>query len=231
MLAGADRGAGSDAELLRRGRRRARPGDRRSHLARRRAAVRGGAGGGQEQPTRRGHAPDLRLLADVRLRQRLRPQRHPPPARRGLRRSSAPRRCPEYGILPTSEARLFGPTRNPWDLAAHARRLLGRRRRGGRRRHGAGRPRQRRRRLDPHPRRLLRPRRAEAEPGPHLGGARTGRLLAGHRRHADAHRRRDRRDPRRARRLRAGRRDLGAAAVRAVRRSRSAAIRGGCGSR
>src|SRR3981189_158374 len=22
---------------------------------------------------------------------------------------------PEYGILPTSEARLFGPTRNPWD--------------------------------------------------------------------------------------------------------------------
>jgi amidase len=24
---------------------------------------------------------------------------------------------PEYGILPTSEARLFGPTRNPWDLS------------------------------------------------------------------------------------------------------------------
>jgi amidase len=24
---------------------------------------------------------------------------------------------PEYGILPTSEARIFGPTRNPWDLA------------------------------------------------------------------------------------------------------------------
>ncbi|MGC2375326.1 MAG: amidase, partial [Solirubrobacteraceae bacterium] len=23
---------------------------------------------------------------------------------------------PEYGILPVSEARLFGPTRNPWDL-------------------------------------------------------------------------------------------------------------------
>jgi amidase len=24
---------------------------------------------------------------------------------------------PEYGILPVSEARVFGPTRNPWDLA------------------------------------------------------------------------------------------------------------------
>ncbi|HMH47480.1 MAG TPA: amidase, partial [Solirubrobacteraceae bacterium] len=24
---------------------------------------------------------------------------------------------PEYGILPTSEARMFGPTRNPWDLS------------------------------------------------------------------------------------------------------------------
>lgn len=24
---------------------------------------------------------------------------------------------PEYGILPTSEARIFGPTRNPWDLS------------------------------------------------------------------------------------------------------------------
>ena len=23
---------------------------------------------------------------------------------------------PEYGILPVSEARIFGPTRNPWDL-------------------------------------------------------------------------------------------------------------------
>ncbi len=26
---------------------------------------------------------------------------------------------PEYGILPTSEARLFGPTRNPWDPGGH----------------------------------------------------------------------------------------------------------------
>ena len=126
---------------------------------------------------------------------------------------------PEYGILPVSEARMFGPTRNPWDLQRTPGGSSGRRRRGRRGRPRAGRARQRRRRLDPHPRRVLRPRRAQAGARAHLAGARARRLLAGHRRRAHAHRRRHRRDPRRARRLRARRRDLGAAAVRAVRRA------------
>ena len=58
---------------------------------------------------------------------------------------------PEMGILPVTEPDRFGPARNPWDTVAHAGRLVGRQRRGGGLRHGAGRARQRRRRLDPHP--------------------------------------------------------------------------------
>ena len=50
----------------------------------------------------------------------------------------------------------------PLEPAAHAGRLQRRLRRGGRRRAGADRLGRRRRRLDPHPRRLLRPLRAEA---------------------------------------------------------------------
>ena len=58
---------------------------------------------------------------------------------------------PEFGILPVTEPRRFGPARNPWDTDRTP---------GGspaapplpwRRRHGPARPRQRRRRLDPDP--------------------------------------------------------------------------------
>ena len=69
---------------------------------------------------------------------------------------------PEFGILPTTEPRDGGPTRNPWDTSTHARRLVRRRGGGGRRRDAAGRARQRRRRLAAHPGLLLRPRRASS---------------------------------------------------------------------
>ena len=81
---------------------------------------------------------------------------------------------PEFGILPTTEPRHTGPTLQPVGPLEDAGRLVGRlgRRRG--RRHGADRPRQRRRRLHPHPGRLHGPRRPEAQPrpvsrGPDLG--------------------------------------------------------------
>ncbi|HEY2720012.1 MAG TPA: amidase [Solirubrobacteraceae bacterium] len=77
---------------------------------------------------------------------------------------------PEYGILPTSEARIFGPTRNPWDLERTPGGVLwwGGRRCGCRDR--ACCPRQRRWRLDPYPRRLLWARRPEAGARAHLSG-------------------------------------------------------------
>jgi amidase len=86
---------------------------------------------------------------------------------------------PEFGILPTTEPRHTGATRNPVGHGAHARRLL--RRLGGGRggRDGAARARQRRRRLDPHPGRLLRPRRPQAQPRPHLQGTRPRRHVPG----------------------------------------------------
>ena len=109
---------------------------------------------------------------------------------------------PEMGILPVTEPQRFGPARNPWDTIAHDRRLLGRERRRGGLRHGPGRPRQRRRRLDPHPGIVLRAGRPQAEPRAGVAGARVQRVR---RRRRDRglrqpRRRRHRADPRRDRR-------------------------------
>ena len=111
----------------------------------------------------------------------------------------------------------------PVGPGAHERRLVGRLGDGRRRGHGAHRPRQRRRRLDAHPRRLLRPGRAQAPARPHLAGARDGRELPGRRRRAHADGRRHRPRARPARRPGARRLLVGAAARRA--------LRGLCGAR
>ena len=81
---------------------------------------------------------------------------------------------PEFGLTASTESLRFGATRNPWDVERSAGGSSGGSRRAarcGRRTDGA---RQRRRRLHPHPRRVLRARRAEAVAGPagRLAGAR-----------------------------------------------------------
>ena len=82
---------------------------------------------------------------------------------------------PEFGLMPTTEPQAYGPTHNPWNTRAHARRIERRLRGRGRERHGAGRARGRRRRLDPHPREHVRPVRTEAVARPRLARARRGR--------------------------------------------------------
>ena len=116
----------------------------------------------------------------------------------------------------------------PVGPGARCRRLQRRRRRPRRGRRGADRARQRRSRLDPHPRRLLRARRAQAEPRPHP--VRAGRRRAAVRRRrrlrAHPHRARRRPPPRRDPRARRRRQVLRAAAARALRRRAAASSPG-----
>ena len=87
---------------------------------------------------------------------------------------------PELGLEPVTEPDMFGPTRNPWDLTRTSGGSSGGAAAAVAARHRAGRPRQRRRRLDPHPGLVLRPLRPEAVARAGLGraeGRGLGRLL------------------------------------------------------
>ena len=137
---------------------------------------------------------------------------------------------PEMAICGFTESATYGVTRNPWNPQRTPGRLERRLGRGGRRRPGPDRLGRRRRRLDPHPGRLLRPLRPEALARPGLAGARPRRLGRPRRRqlpqpHRPRHRALARR---RLRRLEGAR---GAAAARAaLRRVGADAARASCAS-
>ena len=120
-------------------------------------------------------------------RRRPAPRGHAVPEGRGLPRTTTPtrsrgststpgfvvRRAHEHArARPRADHRARGvrPDAQPVGHDAHDRRVERRVGGGGRERHGRGRARERRRRLDPHPRELLRARRAEAVARPHVAG-------------------------------------------------------------
>ena len=160
---------------------------RRARSARRRAR-RSPASRSRSRPTRRG-AGCAWTTARASSPATGRPRRPPraPPARRGLRdrRHDEDARVRDPADHRAAPRR---PARNPWDPSRTPGGSTRRRGGGRRRRAAADRPRQRRRRLDPHPGRLLRARRPQAEPRARLARARHRRLVPGLRRRAVAHR-------------------------------------------
>ena len=129
---------------------------------------------------------------------------------------------PEFGLAAGHRARTVRPRPQPWDTShttggssggsAGARRLG----------HGAARARERRRRIDPHPRVVLRPGRPQAEPRPRVDGARLRRARRRNRdrRRRQPHGRRHRDRARHHLRLRDRRPLLGAGSTAPVRRGR-----------
>ena len=102
--------------------------------------------------------------------------RRTPPRRRA--RDPGPDEHPRARHPPDDRADGLRPHPQPVGPGALAGRVERRVGRGGRRGAGAGRARQRRRRLDPHPGLLLRPGRAQGQPGPHHASGRCGTRAA-----------------------------------------------------
>ena len=146
--------------------------------------------------------------------------------------SSAAPTPPSWAFCRSTEPELHGPARNPWDPALTAGGSSGGAAAAVAAGHRPARPRQRRRRLDPHPRLLLRPLRPEADARAHPG--RPGSLAALERVHDRprglAQRPRQRRAARRHRRSRADVALLGAATGAAISRGGGRAARASCGS-